>query len=60
MLSKEKIKNLAYFDELTELPNRVHFIDTISDMILKDYGCDIIQGYYISNPLPGEEAIKLL
>jgi diguanylate cyclase (GGDEF)-like protein/PAS domain S-box-containing protein len=34
-LDEEKIKNLAYYDVLTELPNRVHFIDIMSDMILK-------------------------
>ncbi|MDS1030141.1 EAL domain-containing protein [Bacillota bacterium LX-D] len=28
--------------------------------VLKKYGCDLIQGYIISRPLPEEQAIKLL
>lgn len=33
--NEEKIKKLAYYDDLTELPNRMHFIEMINDRITK-------------------------
>ena len=52
---EERINYLAYYDALTDLPNRSLFTDR-----LRLLRCDMGQGFYFSKPLPGEEAKQLL
>lgn len=44
-----------------EIPTIAEGVETEEQMLaLKNMGCDIIQGYYFSKPLPGEEFEKLI
>ena len=46
---------------LLEVPVIAEGVETKEQMeLLKSIGCDIIQGYYFSKPLPPEEFSKLI
>ena len=46
---------------LLEVPVIVEGVETEQQLeLLKKLGCDIIQGYYFSKPLPAEEITKLI
>ena len=49
---------LAESLELTTIAEGVETADQVSS--LKEMGCDIIQGYYFSRPLPAEEFEKFI
>lgn len=59
---KEMLKKIATTDSLTNLINRYGFEEVIEDQLtyLRKHGCDIIQGYYYSEPLPFENAVTCI
>ena len=52
------ILDIAGFMDLTVVAEGVETKEQVD--FLKEYGCDIIQGYYFSKPLPAEEFEELL
>jgi EAL domain-containing protein (putative c-di-GMP-specific phosphodiesterase class I) len=54
----ELILDIAKFLKVPVIAEGVETSEQLK--LLKDRGCDIIQGYYFSRPLPGDEFIKLV
>ena len=55
------MNSLIHFAQSLKLQVVAEGVETQEQLeYLRHYGCDLIQGYYFSRPLPADEALLLL